>query len=119
MQFLHLAEELACFARECRLGGGDHAKKMFCFLCLFHATPDGAAKILFRNAFICLAIVRADTRAAANKLINQPVVCRVAWDFFENRTIASPNLAVRSSRSKGCLACPFPVGASFNNKTGS
>ena len=55
---------------------------MFGFLCFLHTTANDVAEVLFRNAFVSLAIIRTDTRAATDKLINQAIVYRIARDFL-------------------------------------
>jgi len=55
---------------------------------------DGEAEVLCETLH-SPRIVGSDARAAPNKLVNQSMVCRVAWNRFEKRMIASANFAVR------------------------
>jgi hypothetical protein len=82
VQFFRFAIKFAPFRGKARFRGGNHPKKMFCFLRFLNATADGISKILLRDALVCFAIVRADARAAANELIDQAIVCRIAWNLL-------------------------------------
>ena len=78
MQFPRFAKKLARVISQLGFRSSDHAEEMFCFLCFLYAAANDVAKILFRNALVCFAIVRADARTAANQLIDQPIVRRIA-----------------------------------------
>ena len=83
MNFLRLAEELAGFFSEFRFRGRNHAEKVFRLLGFLHAAADDVSEIFFRDAFVRLAVVRPNARAAADELIDQPVSVRAARDFFQ------------------------------------
>src|SRR6202045_3396831 len=78
VQFFRFAIKFPSFCGKGRFRGGNHPKKMFCFLRFLNAAADGISEILFRDALVCFAIVRANARAAANKLIDQAIICRIA-----------------------------------------
>src|SRR3954447_1893752 len=82
VQFFRFAVELTRFRREAWFGGCDHPQEVFGLLGFFDAAADRVAKILLRNTFVSLAIVRTHTRSGADELTDQPVVAGIARNCF-------------------------------------
>ena len=72
MQFLSFLPEIAGFGFQARFCGGHHPQEELGFAGLFAAGANLVFEILSRNSVIGFAIIRADTRAGTNQLLNQP-----------------------------------------------
>src|ERR1044071_8730979 len=74
MQLFGLAIKRSRLFSKFWFGRGDQPEKIFCFLGLLHAAANRVSKILLRNAFIRLTIIRPNTRTASDNLTNQSIV---------------------------------------------
>ena len=70
VEFLCFPIKLSSFRGQFWLRRRNHSKEMFCFLRPLDAAANGIAEIFLRYAFVCLAVVRANARTAADELIN-------------------------------------------------
>src|SRR3954451_12943281 len=74
MQLLCFAVNLAPFNGDVRFGGSNHSKKKFSLFSFFYTPPNDVAEVFLRHTFVGFTVVRAHAGAAADELINQPVV---------------------------------------------
>jgi hypothetical protein len=87
------------FGFQIAFGSGHHSEKEFRFTRFLFAGADLALELFLGNSVISFAVICANTCGRANQLTNKPIIAAFGGIFFANRITASPNKAVRSSKS--------------------
>ena len=100
MQFLCFKPERSSLRFQFRHRANNHPKKMFVFAGFLPASADAfRRKFLFGNCVIGFDVVSANTGAGSNELTDNAIRHRILWNRLRKSIIASPNRAVRSSKS--------------------
>ena len=99
MQFLCFKPERSSLRFQFRHCPNNHPKKMLGFVGFLPASSDVFQKFLFGNRIVGFNVVSANTSAGSNELTYDSTVTGFSGIVFAKSIIASPNRAVRSSKS--------------------
>lgn len=99
MQRMRLFPKIPRVGFQIWLSRRNHSQEEFGFTCFLPTDPNAMLEVGARHAVIGLTIVRTHAGARADELVDKTIVHGPQGIRFANTIIASPNRAVRSSRS--------------------